>query len=162
MTPDRATEVRSVCASLFSVRCKSRDVRFEIGPANGTPIPEDELRGRVNLTQPGTRLTKQIIIRNTDELLVYLRDQGYFNAVVEPTEQLDPTGTRATVTYRVTPGEQARVESFNYSNHRIDPAPVRPLLKLASGAPFTREALGQDVKTIRQAIIDQGLPLAVA
>jgi outer membrane protein insertion porin family len=132
------------------------DVRFEIGPANGTPISEDELRARVNLNQPGTRLTKQIIIRNTDELLVYLRDQGYFNAVVEPTEQLDQSGTRATVIYRVTPGEQARVESFNFQITGFDPAPVRPLLKLQTGAPFTREALGQDVKTTRQAIIDKG------
>ena len=33
---------------------------------------------------------------------------------------------------------------------------MRPLLKLQNGAPFTREALGQDVKTIRQAIIDRG------
>ena len=102
------------------------DVRFEVGPASGTPIPEDELRGRVNLTQPGTRLTKQIIIRNTNELLVYLRDQGYFNAVVEPVEQLDPTGTRATVIYRVTPGEQARVESFNFQITGFDLGPLRP------------------------------------
>ena len=32
------------------------DVRFELTPATGTPISEDELRARVNLIQPGTRL----------------------------------------------------------------------------------------------------------
>ena len=56
------------------------DLKFVITPPAGTPISEDELRARVNLTQPGTRLTKQVIIRNTDELQVYLRDRGYFNA----------------------------------------------------------------------------------
>src|SRR5712691_332912 len=85
------------------------DIRFELTPPTGTPISEDELRARINLTQPGTRLSKQIVLRNSDELQVYLRDRGYFNAVVEPIEQLDPSGTRATVTYRIVPGEQARV-----------------------------------------------------
>ncbi len=132
------------------------DVKFELTPATGTPISEDELRARVNLTQPGTRLSKQIILRNSDELQVYLRDRGYFNAVVEPTEQLDPSGTRATVTYRIVPGEQARVAAFNFNLTGFDPSLVKPLLQLQPGAPFTREALGQDMKQIRQAMIDLG------
>ncbi|MFN2516724.1 MAG: POTRA domain-containing protein [Pyrinomonadaceae bacterium] len=132
------------------------DVKFELTPAAGTPISEDELRARVNLTQPGTRLSKQIIVRNSDELQVYLRDRGYFNAVVEPTEQLDASGTRATVTYRVVPGDQSRVDSFNIDVTGFDPSLVKPSLQLQPGAPFTREALGEDIKRVRQAIIDQG------
>lgn len=132
------------------------DVKFQLTPAAGTPISEDELRARVNLSQPGTRLSRQIVLRNADELQVYLRDRGYFNAVVEPTEQLDPSGTRATVTYRILPGEQARVESFNVTITGFDPVAVKPLLELQPGAPFTREALGSDTKKIRQALIDQG------
>ena len=131
------------------------DVKFELTPATGTPITEDELRARVNLTQPGTRLSKQIITRNTDELQVYLRDRGYFNAVIEATEILDASSTRATVTYRVVPGEQSRVAAFNIDISGFDPAVVRPSLELQPGAPFTREALGADTKRIRQAIIDQ-------
>lgn len=132
------------------------DVKFELTPPAGTPISEDELRARVNLTQPGTRLTKQVIIRNTDELQVYLRDRGYFNAVVEATEQLDASGTRATVIYRIVPGEQSRVSAFNIEIPRFDLSGVRPLLQLQPGAPFTRDALGEDIKRIRQALIDKG------
>ncbi|MDQ2936947.1 MAG: BamA/TamA family outer membrane protein [Acidobacteriota bacterium] len=132
------------------------DVKFDLTPASGTPISEDELRARVNLTQPGTKLSKQIIVRNSDELLVYLRDRGYFNAVVEPSEQLDPSGTRATVIYRIVPGEQTHVDSFNINITGFDPAAVRPSLQLQPGALFTRETLGEDLKRIRQAIIDQG------
>ena len=88
------------------------DVRIELGPVTGSPVSADELRARLNFVQPGTRLSKQLIHRNADEIQVYLRDRGYFNATVEPVEQLGPRGIRATVTYRVTPGEQARVESF--------------------------------------------------
>ncbi|MFN2492538.1 MAG: POTRA domain-containing protein [Pyrinomonadaceae bacterium] len=132
------------------------DVKFELAAAPGTPITEDELRARVNLTQPGTRLSKQIIVRNTDELQVYLRDRGYFNAVVESTELLDPSGTRATVTYRVVPGDQSRVDSFNIDITGFNPGVVKPSLQLQPGTAFTREALGADVKQIRQTIIDLG------
>jgi outer membrane protein assembly factor BamA len=132
------------------------DVKFQLTAPTGTPISEDELRARVNLSQPGTRLSKQIILRNADELQVYLRDRGYFNAVVEPVEQLDPSGTRATVTYRIVPGEQARIESFKINITGFDPASVKPLLDLQPGAPFTREALASDTKKISQALIDQG------
>src|SRR5882762_3284632 len=132
------------------------DVKFDLTPATGTPISTDELRARVNLTQPGTRFSKQIVLRNSDELQVFLRDRGYFNAVVEPTEQLDPSGTRATITYHITPGEQSRVESFNINISGFDASAVKPLLLLQPGAPFTREALGSDTTKVRQALIDQG------
>jgi outer membrane protein insertion porin family len=131
------------------------DVKFELTPSNGTPLSEDELRARVNLTQPGTRLSKQIVARNSDELQVFLRDRGYFNATVEGREELDATGTRATVTYRIVPGEQARVEAFNINVTGFDPSTVRPTLQLQPGAAFTREALGADTTKIRQALINQ-------
>ncbi|MEP6570094.1 MAG: POTRA domain-containing protein [Acidobacteriota bacterium] len=132
------------------------DVKFELTLPTGTPVSEDELRARVNLTQPGTRLSKQIILHNSEELQVFLRDRGYFNAVIEPREQLDPSGTRATVTYRIVPGEQARVEAFSINIKGFEAAAVKPTLRLQPGAPFTREALGADTGKVQQAIIDQG------
>ena len=132
------------------------DVRFEISPGVGVAISEDELRARVNLSQPGTRLSRQIILRNTNDLLVYLRDLGYFNAAVESSEELDASGTRATVTFRVVPGEQARVRTFDIAIKGFDINTVRPSLELQAGSRFTREALGRDVRTIREAIINSG------
>jgi outer membrane protein insertion porin family len=132
------------------------EVRIQMGPVVGTPISEDELRARLNLIQPGTRLSKQIIVRNADEIQIYLRDHGFFNASVEPVEAVDPSGTRAIVTYRITPGEQSRVGTFNIDINGFDVAKVRPLLKLTPNAPFTREALGEDIKRIKEAIIAQG------
>jgi outer membrane protein insertion porin family len=132
------------------------EVRLELGPVLGTPIAEDELRARLNLIHPGTRLSKQIIIRNADEIQIYLRDRGYFNTSVEPVETVDPSGTRAIVTYRITPGEQSRVGAFNIDITGFDLAKVRPLLRLAPNVPFTREALGEDAKRIKEAIIAEG------
>jgi outer membrane protein insertion porin family len=87
---------------------------------------------------------------------VYLRDRGYFNATVEPVEQIGPRGIRATVTYRVNPGEQAKVETFDIAIAGFDAAAVRGSLTLQSGAPFTRDALGADVNRVREALVSAG------
>ena len=131
------------------------DVRIELGTVTGTPISVDELRARLNFVQPGTRLSKQLILRNADEILVYLRDRGYFNATVDPVEQLGPRGVRETIIYKVTPGEQARVENFDIRITGFDVAPVRNTLALQPQTPFTRDALADDVKKIRDALIAQ-------
>ena len=132
------------------------DVRIDLGPVTGSPISTDELRGRISFAQSGNRLTKQLILRNADEIQTYLRDRGYFNATVEPVEQLGPRGLRATVTYKVTPGEQAKVEAFDIKIAGFDAATVHNSLTLQSGVPFTRDALGEDVKRVRDALINLG------
>jgi outer membrane protein insertion porin family len=131
------------------------EIKIERTPPIGTQISADQIRARLNLVQPGTRLSNQITARNADEIQVYLRDRGYFNATVEHTEQLDSSGTRATVTYRIVLGEQARVGVFNSNIPGADLTGVKPRLRLQPGAAFTREALGEDMKTIRQALIDR-------
>ncbi len=132
------------------------DVRIELAPVAGTPISADELRARLNFVESSNRLSKQLILHNADEIQVYLRDRGYFNATVEPVEQLSPRGLRATVTYRVNPGEQARVDAFNISINGFDAAPVRSSLTLQPSTPFTRDALAADVNRIREALVTAG------
>ena len=132
------------------------EVRIDLGTVTGSPISTDELRARISFAQSGNRLTKQLIVRNADEIQTYLRDRGYFNATVEPVEQLGPRGLRATVTYKVTPGEQAKVEAFDIQIAGFDASTVRNSLTLQSGVPFTRDALGEDVKRVRDALINLG------
>jgi outer membrane protein insertion porin family len=129
------------------------EVRIELGPVTGTPISVDELRARLNFVQAGTRLSQQLISRNADEIQVYLRDRGYFNATVEPLETLGPRGVRATVVYRVTPGDQARVEAFDINIAGLDTSTVRNSLVLQPGTPFTRDDLGGDMSKLRDALI---------
>ncbi|HWF90253.1 MAG TPA: POTRA domain-containing protein, partial [Pyrinomonadaceae bacterium] len=132
------------------------DVRIELGTVTGSPISVDDLRGRINFTQSGNRLTKQMVSRNADEIQAYLRDRGYFNATVEPVEQVGPRGLRETITYKVTPGEQAKVEAFNIQVAGFDASTVSKTLALQNGVPFTRDALGEDVKRVRDALINLG------
>ena len=129
------------------------DVRIELPPTIGDALSVDEIRTRLNFAQPGTRLTRQLISRNADEIQVYLRDRGYFNATVEGVEELDRSGVRAAVVYRVNPGEQSRVQTFDIQIAGFDPAAVRPTLALQNGLPFTRDDLASDVNKIRDALV---------
>lgn len=133
-------------------------VTIRIGPTTGTPIARDEIRARLNLLEPGRRFSIQAIEHNADEIQVYLRDRGYYSAVVEHTEEPDPsdaTGTRRIVVYTITPGAQARVGQFAI-DPALDVSTVMPSLKLQPGAPFTRDLLGEDLNTIKQALIAKG------
>lgn len=132
------------------------DVRIDLGPYSGSTISTDEIRARLNLAPPGSRLSKQVILRNADEIQIYLRDRGYFNATVEPVDEIDPSGTRAMVTYKIVPGEQSRVSKLNIGITGFDQAAIRSSLVLQPGAPFTRDALATDLATIRNAIIARG------
>ena len=132
-------------------------VTLRIGATAGTPVARDEIRARLNLLESGRRFSVQAIERNADEIQTYLRERGYYNATVEHAEEPDPadtTGTRRRVIYTITPGAPARVGEFNVDiKPSFDFQAVRPTLKLQPGALFTREALGDDVNTIKQALI---------
>jgi outer membrane protein insertion porin family len=135
------------------------EVLFDLVIPPGAPLSEDELRARLNMLEPGARVSGLAITNNADLIQAYLRDRGFFRADVDFSQQPDPrdaSGTRQTITYRIVPGEQARVQSFNIQIQGFDPTPVLPSLKLRPGERFTREALGDDVNRIRQAIIDLG------
>jgi len=143
----------------FFVRPQVRvtDVRLELGPTPpGAPVTADELRARLNLLDPGARVSEQALRAGADAIQVYLRDRGFFRADVTFTRTIDAAGTGAIVTYQVNPGEQARVEVFNIKVTGFDDASVRPSLRLAPDAPFTRTALGEDLGRIRRAIMEQG------
>jgi outer membrane protein insertion porin family len=132
------------------------DVKIELGPVTGSPISVDELRSRMNFAQSNNRLTKQLVERNADEVQVYLRDRGYFNATVEPVEQLGPRGLRATITYKVTPGPQAKVDTFKINIAGFDASKVQSSLILQPSVPFTRDALATDVTRVREALVNEG------
>jgi len=134
-------------------------VSLQIGETAGTVIARDEIRARLNLLEPGRRFSLGAIERNADEIQAYLRDRGYYNATVEHTEQADPsdaTGTRRRVIYTITPGEPSHVGTFTIKIPNFDQQVVQSTLKLQPGTLFTRDALGDDITRIRQALIAQG------
>src|SRR5256714_9516526 len=74
----------------FVVRRQVRvsSVKLDLGTLPpGTPIALDELRARLNMLEPGSRLSEQVLRQNADEIQVYLRDRGFFRANVEYSTQ---------------------------------------------------------------------------
>ena len=134
-------------------------VTIRLEEPSGTPIARDEIRARLNLLEPGRRLSISSIERNADEIQTYLRERGYYSAKVEHSELLDPsdtTGVRRIVVYSITPGPQAKVASFAIEVKGFDVNAVRSSLKLQPGAPFTRDVLTDDLNRIKQALIAKG------
>lgn len=132
------------------------DVVLDLGVTTVTAISETELRARLNMLEPGARVTESGLRGNADLIQAYLRDRGFFGAEVDYSTKLDASGTRATVIFRVKPGVQARVAAFNINVQGFSDSTVRPTLVLQPGALFTHAALGEDITRIRQAIITLG------
>ena len=133
-------------------------VSVRVGDALGVPIATDEIRARLNLLEPGRRLSVTSIERNADEIQTYLRERGYYDATVEHTEEPDPTdatGTRRRVVYSITPGPPTRVSTIEIAKD-LDIETVKPTLKLQPGALYTRDLLTEDLSTIRQALLAKG------
>jgi outer membrane protein insertion porin family len=151
---------RPLCLRFIVQRqVKVGEVKLSLNLPLDSPISEDEMRARLNMLEPGSRLSEQVLRNNADLIQVYLRDKGFYRAEVTYTQVRDPndpTGTRQTVVFSIEPGEQARVASFDINITGFDVNSVRPKLKLQQGAAFTRSALGEDITRIRQAIIAKG------
>jgi len=158
-TPRTAGAAAGPIRVRFIVRRQVRvgEVLLDLSGTNaGTTLSADEIRARLNMLEPGANVTEQTLRRNADEIQVYLRDRGFFRATVESSQQLDASGIRAVVTFRINAGEQSRVAAFNINVTGFDPQLIRPTLALQPNAPFSRTALGEDINRIRQAIIALG------
>jgi outer membrane protein insertion porin family len=147
--PDNSNGV----ALRFIVRPQARidSVSFE-----GTTIfPAVELRSRLNQLDPGERLSAGAVTRGLGDLLAFYSARGYYKARVTPDVRLDPTGTRATVVYTITPGEQARVSKFDIEikGARVDLSKV--LRPVAEGQPFTQAAVQDAMDRIRNEYLKQ-------
>ncbi|HYG82334.1 MAG TPA: POTRA domain-containing protein, partial [Pyrinomonadaceae bacterium] len=155
-----AGQARPLCVA-FVVRrqVKVGEVKLSLHSGLDSPVAEDELRSRLNMLEPGSSLSEQVLRNNADLIQVYLRDKGFYRAEVNYTQVRDPndpTGTRMTVVFDIEPGAQSRVEAFNINVTGFDDSEVRPKLALQPGAPFSRAALAEDIERVRQAIIAKG------
>ena len=155
-----AGQTRPLCVA-FVVRrqVKVGEVKLGLHAGLDSPLSEDELRSRLNMLEPGSPLSEQVLRNNADLIQAYVRDKGFYRAEITYTQVRDPkdaTGTRMTVVFDVEPGEQSRVEAFNIQVKGFDDSEVRQKLVLQTGAPFSRAALAEDVERVRQAIIARG------
>jgi outer membrane protein insertion porin family len=154
-----ANDVRLRFVAHLQLLVSSVEIQFDTAGAaqnNNAAVSVDDIRGRVNLLQPGARVTESALRSNADAIAAYLRDRGYYRAEVNYTTQPDATGTRAVVSYRIRLNEQARVANFTIDIPNFSTAKVYQQLTLKPNAVFSRVALNNDVERIRQALISEG------
>ena len=100
-------------------------VNITIGNTVGDEITEEDILYRLNLVTPGNVVSEQILQRNADLILDYLRDRGYFKSEVGFSQQPLDDDTEVAVTFPVTPNTQATVADFKIDIQGFDAAKVR-------------------------------------
>ncbi len=122
----------------------------------GEPIfSVNELRGRLNELDTGIKLSPSTVSRGLDDLQAYYSERGFKNARITPEVRLDATGTRGTVVYTITPGEQAQIAKYttNITGAHISLSDTKPAI--AEGDSFTELAVQREIERIRQAYLLQ-------
>jgi len=137
---------------LFNVKRKTQAERVSIvvGEADGDAVTEQELLFKLNLLQPGTTINEETLRSNSDEILVYLRDRGYFQSTVVYEQRPLQNENEVGVTFRVSPNTQSKVDDIRINIQGYDkPIPDRAL-KLRKGGVYSRERLLADVAKVRE------------
>jgi outer membrane protein insertion porin family len=120
------------------------------------PVLED-LRPRLSDLDRGARYGEPAMRRSAEQIYEFYRDRGFYQVVVEPTVNLDPSGTIATITFNVTPGEQATIAAFNFEgDSKIPVETLKEGLKSSVENLFSRAQLSDDIRKIRDAHLDAG------
>ena len=136
---------------LIKRKTQAGKVSVVVGNTVGEEVTEQELLLKLNLITSGAAVTEQVLRNNADVILDYLRERGYFNAEVKPSQTPLATETEAAVTFLVNPNSQAIISGFDIKIEGFD-ATKLPELDSAPGEPFTRERLTRDVEKIREAL----------
>jgi len=147
--PDAANGV----ALRFVVRPQAR---IEAIVFEGNPVfPVAELRARLNQLDVGERLSPGAVTRGLADLLAFYSSRGYYKARITPEVRLDPSGTRATIAYTITPGEQAQLTKYtlDIKGAKIDLSKVQH--GLVEGKPFTQSAVQDEMDRLRDAYLKQ-------
>lgn len=130
--------------------------RIENVVFEGTPIfPPAELKARLNQLDPGERLSIGAVTRGLGDLTAYYSARGYYQSKIAYEVRLDPSSTRAIVAYNITPGEQARVSTYELTvtGDKIDLTKVKPAI--IEGQPFNQALVQEVMDHLKEAYLKQ-------
>ncbi len=154
-----ASEAASGAVDLrFVIRRKTQAQRIsvQIADPQNSKFTEQEILLKLNIFEPGTAISDQILATNSGLILEYLRDKGFFLAVVDHSQTPLQTATDVAVVFRVTTGEQATVSKFDIDIDGFNAAAAGEKIKLKTGEKFARETLAKDVERIREVLKKEG------
>jgi outer membrane protein insertion porin family len=136
---------------LVKPQARIENVVFE-----GTPLfPAAELRARLNQLDAGEKLSVGSVTRGLGDLTAFYSARGYYQSKIAYDVRLDPTSTRATVVYNITPGEQAKVSTYkvNIKGKEIDLSKIKPVI--TEGQPFNQGIIQELSDHIREAYLKE-------
>jgi outer membrane protein insertion porin family len=120
-----------------------------------TIFPREDLMSQLNQLEVGQKLSPAAIVRGVGQLHAFYAARGYYQASIESQVKLDSTGTRATIIYRIDPGQQARVSKYAiaFKGDRLDLSKVKHVI--VEGKPFARSDLQEEVERIKRAYLER-------
>lgn len=155
ITVAAATDAAGDVELTFNIKRKTQAARVSVvviaPPSLGNDkVTEQELLLKLNLITSGTTLTEQILQDNANEILTYLRERGFYESKVTFERRPTANENEVGVTFTVTTGVQAKVESFAINvDGYAKPFPEREL-QLRKGRGFSRERLLADEAKVRE------------
>lgn len=135
----------------FNIKRKTEAQRVSVvvDKSVGDNVTEEELLFKLNLLTPGTVITEQTLRNNSDEILDYLRERGFYQSEVVYERRALPDTSDVGVTFRVTPKAQATVESFVVTIDGYKTLIPPKSLKLQPGKEYSRDRLTADVAKVK-------------
>ena len=122
-----------------------------------TDLDPEDLRARLTDLERGAKYSEANVKRGAEQIYELYRDRGYYQVNVEPQMTLDPTGTEAKITYKVTPGAVATISSVTLEGQTKIPIETLALgMKSKAGVPFSRAQLNEDIRHLLDLHINAG------
>ena len=136
----------------FEVKRKTQAERVAVvvGETVGDEVREQDLLFKLNLLTPGTVITEQTLQNSANEILDYLRERGFYRSEVTYERKPLQNENEVGVTFKVTPKEQTKVESFKVDIDGFKKIIPERSLKLKKGGSYSRERLLSDVAKVRE------------
>lgn len=135
----------------FSLKRKERveKISVNIGNTVGDKVSQEDILFKLNLLTSGVAISEQTLRSNSDLILDYLRERGFFSSEVKFARVARPNSNAVSVTFEVIPGTQALVDSINLQIDGLTEPLDIDSLALQSGERFSRQGLSEDLAKIR-------------
>lgn len=142
----------------FIIKRKSvvKKVTVSVSPAVGDSVTEQDLRLQINLLSPGSTVSDRILSENSNLMLTYLRERGFYDARIETTQKTLSNEKEIEVFFDVDPNAQAKVGKFELGINGVDTTALEEQISLTEGTFFSREKLSEDLEKIRAVLRDKG------
>jgi outer membrane protein insertion porin family len=142
----------------FLIKRKSiaKKISVAVRGTVGDSVTEQQIRLQINLLTPGSTISEKVLLENSNLILTYLRERGFFDAQVDFEEKQLTSEKEVEVVFNVNPKSQAKLGKFEVDINNTKSVDAKATLKLQPGSLFSRSLLSEDIDRIRLYLQKQG------